>query len=102
MKIIDTKLIDDFDFAKINTMTDTLKAINTIPIDALTYDIAPTINKEDDIIDKLTQAGKFLPLWRATSISASGKLIETPNVKSRATMSQARGIRLVYPRRCNA
>lgn len=46
--------------------------------------------------------GNQLPLWRVTSISASGKFIETPNVKSRATMSQARGIRLVYPGRCNA
>jgi len=46
--------------------------------------------------------GKQLPLWRVTSVSASGKFIETPNVKPRATMSQAREIRLVYPRRCNA
>ena len=49
-----------------------------------------------DMIKKLSdvQGITYMPHHKAICGRKSGKFIETPNVKPRATMSQARGIRL--------
>lgn len=56
-----------------------------------------TIRKQYETIGNAT-----LPHYKVICRLASGKFIETPNVKPRATMSQAGRIRLMYPGRCNA
>ena len=58
--------------------------------------VMETLHKQQEVVGNLI-APLQSNLW-----CASGKFTGTPNVKSRATVSQAGGIRPVYPGRCNA
>lgn len=59
--------------------------------------VSDAIGKHNAVMGSIT-----LPHYKVICRRKSGKFIETPNVKSRATMSQAGRIRLMYPGRCNA
>lgn len=66
------------------------------PVNKLSETMNKTFGQMQEIL------GKQLPIYEVIHRIASGKFIESPNVKPRVTMSQAVRIRLVYYRRCNA